>query len=111
MGIFPQSIRWRIQLWYLLLLAVIIAALLVAFHRNQREIKYQVLDRELSIPITRLLPSLERRPEPPPRGRRLPRPSLLDDFEDELRSSPEGNARRSPRGGNGPEPQSAGGET
>lgn len=104
MGIFPQSIRWRIQLWYLLLLAVIIAALLVAFHRNQREIKYQVLDRELSNPITRLLPSLERRPEPPPRGRRLPRPSLLDDFEDELRSSPEGNVRRSPRGGNGPEP-------
>jgi hypothetical protein len=62
MGIFPQSIRWRIQLWYLLLLAVIIAALLAAFHRNQREIKYQVLDRELSNPITRLLPSLERTP-------------------------------------------------
>lgn len=98
MGIFPQSIRWRIQLWYLLLLAVIIAALLAAFHRNQREIKYQVLDRELSNPITRLLPNLERRPESPPRGRRLPRPDLLQDFEDELRPGLEVGGRRSPRG-------------
>ena len=101
MGIFPQSIRWRIQLWYLLLLVVIIAALLMAFHRNQREIKYQVLDRQLSNPITRLLPNMERRPEPPPRGRRLSRPNLLDNFEDEFRPGPEGSGRRSPRGASG----------
>ncbi|MEN8772464.1 MAG: ATP-binding protein [Akkermansiaceae bacterium] len=105
MMIFPQSIRWRIQLWYLLLLAVIIVALLVAFYRNQREIKYQVLDRGLSNPITRLLPRMERRLEPPPRNRRLPRPDPLDEFGDNFEgglrpgSGPEGRGRRSSRGG------------
>jgi len=76
MKFFPQSIRWRIQLWYVLLLAVIVGALLVAFQRNQREIKYQVVDRELTAPITRLLPRLERGREggPPSRNRRPPRP-------------------------------------
>lgn len=74
MKIFPQSIRWRVQLWYALLLAVIVGALLVAFHRNQREIKYQVVDRELTSPITRLLPRMEKRRQPMPRNRRLPRP-------------------------------------
>lgn len=101
MGMFPQSIRWRIQLWYLLLLAVIISALLVAFYRNQREIKYQVLDRELNNPITRLLPKIDRRPEPPPRSRRLPRPDPLDDFGNELRPDFEGGGRRGPRVGSG----------
>lgn len=80
MKLFPQSIRWRIQLWYALLLAVIIAALLVAFHGNQREIKYQALDRELNSPITRLLPRMDWGREPPPRNRRVPRPGPLDEF-------------------------------
>lgn len=96
MRIFPQSIRWRIQLWYLLLLAVIIAALLVAFYRNQREIKYQVVDRELNNPITRLLPRMERRGDPPRRNRRLPKPDEIgDNFEDELRPGfgPNGGGR------------------
>lgn len=74
MKFFPQSIRWRVQLWYALLLAVIISALLVAFHRNQRKIKYQAIDRELSDPITRILPQVDKRPQPPLRNRRLPRP-------------------------------------
>ncbi len=104
MRIFPQSIRWRIQLWYLLLLAGIIAALLVAFYRNQREIKYQVLDRELNNPITRLLPRMERRRELPPRNRRLPRPDPLDgmgvDFEAQSGPGPEGG-RRGPGPGPG----------
>ena len=107
MRIFPQSIRWRIQLCYLLLLAVIVAALLVAFYRNHREIKYQVLDRDLSNPITGLLPRMERRPELPPRNRRLPRPDPLDefgeDFDEELGSRLEGGGRRGPRGGGRPE--------
>ena len=98
MRLFPQSIRWRIQLWYLLLLVVIIAALLVAFYSNQREIKYQVMDRELSNPITRLLPRMERRREPPPRNRRLPRPDPLDEFgdgfeEELIGPGPEGDRR------------------
>ena len=108
MGIFPQSIRWRIQLWYLLLLAGIIAALLVAFYRNQREIKYQVLDRELNNPITRLLPRMERRRELPPRNRRLPRPDPLEgrgvDFEAQSGPGPEGGRR-----GPGPGPGTGGG--
>lgn len=105
MRIFPQSIRWRIQLWYLLLLAVIVAALLVAFYRNHREIKYQVLDRDLSNPITRLLPRMERRPEPPPRNRRLPRPDPLDEFGEDFEeeAGPEGGGRRGQLGGGRPE--------
>ena len=79
MRFFPQTIRWRIQLWHTLLLVVIIAALLAAFYQNQREISYQALDRELNSPITRLLPRMERRREPPPRTRRVPRPDPLDD--------------------------------
>lgn len=82
MKLFPQSIRWRIQLWYLLLIAAIVATLLVAFYRNQKEIKYQVVDRDLTHPITRLLPRMPRGPEPPRRNRRLPRPDPLDDFEE-----------------------------
>lgn len=74
MKFFPQSIRWRVQLWYVLLLAVIVTSLLVAFYRNQREIKYQVIDRELTDPITRILPQVDKRPQPPQRNRRLPRP-------------------------------------
>jgi heavy metal sensor kinase len=74
MKFFPQSIRWRVQLWYALLLAVIVSSLLVAFYRNQREIKFQAIDRELSDPITRVLPLIDKRPQPPPRNRRLPRP-------------------------------------
>lgn len=85
MKIFPQSIRWRVQLWYVLLLAVIVTSLLVAFHRNQREIKYQAVDRELTDPITRILPHVENRPQPPLRNRRLPPPGPgmgpEDDFE------------------------------
>ncbi|MFT6861688.1 MAG: two-component system OmpR family sensor kinase [Akkermansiaceae bacterium] len=80
MRFFPQSIRWRIQLWYALLLAVIIAALLGAFYQNQREILYQALDRELNNPITRLLPRMERRRDPPPRNRRIPMPDPIDEF-------------------------------
>lgn len=72
MKFFLQSIRWRVQLWYVLLLAVIVTSLLVAFQRNQREIKYQVVDRELTDPITRILPHLDQRPQPPPRNHRLP---------------------------------------
>jgi heavy metal sensor kinase len=74
MKLFPQSIRWRVQLWYTLLLAVIVSSLLVAFHRNQREIRYQAIDRELSDRITRILPQVDGRRQQGPRNRRLPRP-------------------------------------
>ena len=97
MNFFPQSIRWRIQLWHTLLLLVIIAALLAAFFQNQREIKYQALDRELNNPITRLLPRVERRREPPPRTRRLPRPEPFDGFDDEFGPDPESGPRPRPR--------------
>ena len=81
MNFFPQSIRWRVQIWYTLLLAAIVGALLVAFFENQKEIKYQTLDRELNSPITRLLPRMDRLQEPPRRTRRLPRSGRPDDFE------------------------------
>ena len=97
MKFFPQSIRWRIQLWYALLLAGIIAALLGAFYQNQREILYQALDRELNSPITRLLPRMGRR-EPPPRNRRIPRPDPLDEFGSEFGPGP----GRRPGPNNGP---------
>lgn len=102
MRFFPQSIRWRIQLWYTLLLAVIIASLLAAFFQNQREIKYQALDRELNSPITRLLPRMERRREPPPRTRRLPRPEPVDEFDDEFGPGRGPGPRRGPGVEDGP---------
>ena len=104
MRFFPQSIRWRIQLWYLLLLAGIIAALLVAFYRNQEEIKYQTIDRKLNSPITRLLPVMEGRREPPTRSRRPPRLESLDELKPDGAEAPPSrrrDARReepSPRG-------------
>lgn len=87
-------------MWHTLLLAVIIAALLAAFYQNQREIKYQALDRELNNPITKLLPRMERRREPPPRTRRLPRPESPD----ELGGGPEEDfgPGPGPRRGRGP---------
>ncbi len=102
MKFFPKSIRWRIQLWHTLLLAVIIAALLGAFYKNQREIAYQALDRELNSPITSLLPRLERGRGPAPRNRRLPRPG--DDgprefFEEGPRENPGRGPRRRPDDG------------
>lgn len=91
--IFSQSIRWRIQLWHTLLLAVIVSALLYAFHQSQREITYEILDKELSAPITGLLPRMERAgPERPPRSE----PGAPDEFErllEELAPEPEGQPR------------------
>ena len=55
-----KSIRWRIQIWHTLLLASIVATLLFAFYRHQKEITYRELDQTLREPIVSLLPILDR---------------------------------------------------
>lgn len=95
--IFPQSIRWRIQLWHTLLLAIIVTVLLYAFHRSQREITYEILDRELTGPLTGLLPRFDKgEPGPPGRGPRR-RPGGPGDFGEFPPGRPGG-----PGGPNGP---------
>ena len=107
--IFSQSIRWRIQLWHTLLLAIIVTVLLYAFHRSQREITYEILDRELTGPVTSLLPSFDRGgPGPPNRGprRRPGGPRAFDELSENFppdrpggpNGRPEGDDRGRPPG-------------
>ena len=95
--IFPQSIRWRIQLWHTLLLAIIVSALLYAFLKSQREVTYEILDRELSGPITGLLPRFDNGgPGPPERGPRR-RPGGPMDLNEFSGDPPPGGPGRGPR--------------
>ncbi|YCM42695.1 ATP-binding protein [Verrucomicrobiaceae bacterium 227] len=101
--ILSQSIRWRIQLWHTLLLALIITVLLYAFHRSQREVTYEILDRELTGQVTALLPRFDRGgPGRPERGPRR-RPGGPEDFDEDFDELSTNRSRR--RGGRpGPDP-------
>jgi two-component system, OmpR family, sensor kinase len=106
--IFSQSIRWRIQLWHTLLLAIIVTVLLYAFHRSQREITYEILDRELTGPVTGLLPRFDSGgggPGPPERGprRRPGGPREFDELSDDFPPGRPGGPGGRPGPGGPPE--------
>lgn len=71
----PGSIKWRLQLWHGLLLCLVCATLLVAYHRSQRAADLARMDRELRLVLLAVLPEL-RQPRsygPPPPPERGPR--------------------------------------
>jgi two-component system OmpR family sensor kinase len=63
---FLNSIRWQIQIWHGLLLAVVVAALTAGFYHYERRVRLRELDTELQMVATPQLPRLA----PPPRGPR-----------------------------------------
>ncbi|MFC4993142.1 sensor histidine kinase [Rubritalea tangerina] len=100
-----HSLRWQIQSWHSVLLALIVTGMLTAFYYYEREVKIQLLDKELWGPIHGVIPAFDfsgvrgeagRRPEreggydgvrPGPREGRRGRPSEVDGF-DELFGGP-----------------------
>ncbi len=78
------SIKWRLQLWHGALLALVSAALLVAYHRSQRAADVARLDREHRLVLLAVLPELRQArppgaPPPPPRLRGATDPLADDD--------------------------------
>ncbi|HEY6167198.1 MAG TPA: HAMP domain-containing sensor histidine kinase [Verrucomicrobiae bacterium] len=80
---FPQSIRWRIQMWHGALLVLLVGTLATSFYIYERRARLLALDNRLQEVLTPLLPRVTRpfgiRPGPPagepdraPRGPETP---------------------------------------
>lgn len=77
MKLLPHSLRWRLQLWYGLLLVIVICAFGVAAYHLEKDRQARSIDDALQYRISILLQALrgnpqrdrpgERRPPPPPR--------------------------------------------
>lgn len=61
-----NSIRWKIQAWYGVLLIIVVMGLAIAFYQYAAQDRYQELDENLRQSLTPILPKVF----PPPRGRR-----------------------------------------
>ena len=72
-----KSIRWRIQAWHTVLLVVLVTGMLGAFYGYERGERFRVIDNQLQILLTPLLPKVlppggpgfEGGPPPGPEGR------------------------------------------
>jgi len=74
-----HSIKWRLQLWYGGLLAVLVVGLMVGFYTFEARMRFQAIDSELIEAVTPLVPQFappgDRGRRPPPREREgLPPP-------------------------------------
>ncbi|MBC8011026.1 MAG: hypothetical protein H7067_13130, partial [Burkholderiales bacterium] len=87
------SIKWRLQLWHGVLLFVVTATLLVAYHRSERREAVARLDRELRLIL--LVVSPELRPPRPP-GAPPPPPSPRSANSDESDAQNTSASNRNP---------------
>ena len=77
---FPQSIRWRIQLWHGALLICLVALMMGTFFIYIRAERFRALDEELDAFVTPLMPRILPRMDgngfgphgPPPEGEGQP---------------------------------------
>jgi two-component system, OmpR family, sensor kinase len=78
---FFQSIRWRVQLWHSVLLAVILSVLGILFYFHEQRGYFNDVDRELLSAIPELLPRFSYRGGGPRRPDQRPGRGSPQDFE------------------------------
>ncbi|WOO41495.1 sensor histidine kinase [Rubellicoccus peritrichatus] len=49
-----NSIRWRLQLWHMLIIVILIVTLLGGFYRYEKHVRFENLDNELALPMMQL---------------------------------------------------------
>lgn len=59
----PTTIRWRLQVWYGLLIALLAGVLIVATYQFEKERRFRKVDQELQQGLSRVADALRRMPE------------------------------------------------
>lgn len=59
----PTTIRWRLQVWYGLLIALLAGVLIVAIYHFEKERRFRKVDQELQQGLSRVANALRRMPE------------------------------------------------
>ena len=54
-----RSLRWQIQSWHTMLLVLIVGGMLTAFYVYERQVKVQLLDKELWGPVHAIIPAFK----------------------------------------------------
>jgi len=98
MRLMPRSIRWRIQLWYGLLLLAILGGFGIVTYRMWALDAYKHLDAELELRVASFVNELDR-------GRPRPGEGGSDRPDKEPRSKPEEPGQEPRRGGSAGEPR------
>lgn len=74
MKLLPHSLRWRLQLWYGLLLIIVLCAFGVTAYHLEKARQARSVDDALQYRVSILLSALRGNPPPPPPGERRPPP-------------------------------------